>query len=318
MKKIITIVLTVSILFSSFLTSCKTEDASIPESPVTDFEYEENADGGITITKYIGADVAVSIPQKINAKNVTELGERAFSYSYQLKKIQIPDTVIVIEMAAFWHLQQLEKVILSNNLKEIGNGAFESCEMLSQISLSPSLTDIGNSAFKGCKSLKSVTIPKSVTSWGIDAFANCGLERISFEEGLEFIGEAAFFNTAITKVNFPSSIKTIKRSAFAGCGSLKEVELNDGLLTVECFAFGGKSELSEITIPSTVTEITEDAFEQCVTLKSVKFEGDAPKDYAHQGDMREYMLYADYTVYYHNEAQGFTSPKWCGYNTEIW
>ena len=56
-------------------------DDNIPEynaaeaNPASDFEYAVNKDGGITITKYIGTDTDVVIPEKIEGKNVTVIGE---------------------------------------------------------------------------------------------------------------------------------------------------------------------------------------------------------------------------------------------------
>ena len=46
---------------------------------------------------------------------------------------------------------------------------------------------------------------------------------------------------------------------------------------------------------------------------NIKFEGNAPNDYVSGlQDMPEY------TVYYHEGAEGFTSPDWSGYLTKIW
>jgi hypothetical protein len=70
-----------------------------------------------------------------------------------------------------------------------------------------------------------------------------------------------------------------------------------------------------------VKDIKEMAFSSCTALEKVMFEGDAPASYieisAITGE-RDEPWYVSYTVYYHKDAQGFTSPEWNGYPTEIW
>lgn len=63
--------------------------AEMGGKPVEDFEYEENEDGGITITRYIGEETEVVIPEKINEKNVTVIGKDAFSFILHLEFVKI-------------------------------------------------------------------------------------------------------------------------------------------------------------------------------------------------------------------------------------
>ena len=65
------------------------------ESTEKIFEYKENKNG-ITITKYNENDTDVKIPQKINGKTVTEIGEYAFAGCKGLKKIIIPNNIMNI------------------------------------------------------------------------------------------------------------------------------------------------------------------------------------------------------------------------------
>ena len=80
------------------------------------------------------------------------------------------------------------------------------------------------------------------------------------------------------------------------------------------------SKLSELVIPSTVTHIEELSFSYCLSLTKVKFHGSAPADYVNADLDRNLYGLSDvrYTVYYHEGAEGFTSPTWNGYTAEVW
>jgi hypothetical protein len=96
--------------------------------------------------------------------------------------------------------------------------------------------------------------------------------------------------------------------------------LNEGLVEIEYNAFGGSNKFTEIIIPATVMTMEEKAFSSCTALEKVMFEGDAPSPFVTYdpfGD-REEPWFVSYTIYYHKNAKGFTSPEWNGYPTEIW
>ncbi|MGN1432652.1 MAG: leucine-rich repeat protein [Ruminococcus sp.] len=85
------------------------------------------------------------------------------------------------------------------------------------------------------------------------------------------IGSAAFYNSDIEKITFPSSVDSIGWWAFYGCKKLSFVELNDGLNIIEYGAFMNCHNLKEISLPYTVYSIGEDAFGvSCSTSKDIK------------------------------------------------
>lgn len=258
-------------------TESKGKDNTVPEynasdaNPASDFEYTVGADG-VTITKYIGTDTDVVIPEKIEGKDVTVIGYRSFKENQTVTSVAIPDTVWLIDEAAFVYCKNLTTVRLSEGLEVINTSAFDSCKKLSNIRLPSSLTHIGERAFAMCESLKQITIPAScyrndAKEYYISmlyAFAYSGLETVVIEEGVQFIPSFAFCETNI----------------------------------------------KEIVIPGSVEKIASYAFKDCKLLKKVKFEGNAP-----EWSMTEEV---PFTVYYHEGTEGFTSPEWNGYKTQIW
>ena len=91
-----------------------------------DLEYSVLDDGTVEITDYNGSAKTVDIPEKINGKSVTSIGNCAFRYCTSLKSITIPNSVI-----------------------EIGSSAFSGCSSLTSITIPNSVTSIGNFAFGG-------------------------------------------------------------------------------------------------------------------------------------------------------------------------
>lgn len=108
-------------------------------------------------------------------------------------------------------------------------------------------------------------------------------------------------------VILPDTVTELGHSAFYNCTDLESIVLSNGLTTIPNYALGGQSKLTEVVVPASVTDITQGAFVSCETLRIVKFQGNAPLNYL------EYFLAderkGNYTVYYHKDATGFTSPK---------
>ena len=121
-------------------------------------------------------------------------------------------------------------------INEIGNYAFK--------------CDYNDWYFKNCN----LTIPSTIKK--IDAWAFCNNSRnwrfankeiisINFEEGVEYIGEAAFerCSCAKSKIVLPNSIQYIGNSAFAHIDSIKELDLTalDHTINIEADPFDFKA-----------------------------------------------------------------------------
>lgn len=140
-----------------------------------DYEYIEN-ESGVTILRYLGADTEVTIPETINGKAVTTIGERAFAHNGSIKSIQMPNTVTSIEFRAFDACYELTYVKLSDNLYTIGACAFFACFELEDIALPDTLIKLGDMAFSNCTSLTSINIPESITEMGEGVFSFSGIK----------------------------------------------------------------------------------------------------------------------------------------------
>ena len=156
MKKPITLALSLLLLLSLF---CACAEQRYPEAnPASDFEYETNDSGGITITKYIGEAEQVVIPQQIEDKDVLMIDQSAFSKT-AITSVVMPDSVIHILPWAFVNCENLKTVQFSASLLSISLNAFQNCTALETIDLSmaTSMESIEDDAFRGCLSLREIT-----------------------------------------------------------------------------------------------------------------------------------------------------------------
>lgn len=167
MKKRLFAFLMIFVTITLVLTGCT-------ENPASDFEYANDADEGMIITKYIGTDTDVVIPEKIHGRPVTQIQYEAFSGT-DIVSVKMPDTVTYMGVAAFRGCSSLTTIDLSQSLTTIDTEAFNNCTKLSEIKLPDALVSICDRAFLNCTSLENINIPESVTQIGNNVFEGSGI-----------------------------------------------------------------------------------------------------------------------------------------------
>jgi hypothetical protein len=226
---------------------------------------------------------------------VTNIGDFAFDYCYNLTSVTIPNGVTSIGNNAFSSCSSLTSVTIPNGVTSIGFAAFQQCNGLTNFTIPDSVTSIGDYAFDFCRSLTNVTIGSSVSRIGNDAFRNSSsLTSVTIPDSVTNIGNYAFQYSALTSVTIPNSVTSIGDDAFIGCSSLSAIIVgtnNDAYGSVNGVLFDkNQTTLLEYpgglggsyTVPNGVTSIGEQAFQQCEGLTSVIIPGSVTNisDYA--------------------------------------
>ena len=148
--------------------------------PATDFENEVNQDGGITITNYVETASRVVIPEEIEGKSVTELGQSAFFEDYHITELILPDSLIIIGVHAI-HGLCITEIEIPKSVKIIQRGGLRNNFKLESITLHEGLVTIEDTAF--CfTNITEIIIPKTVKDVADYAFYHCdNLTAVKFE-----------------------------------------------------------------------------------------------------------------------------------------
>ncbi len=147
------------------------------------------------------------------------------------------------------------------------------------------VTAIDSRAFHGCKDLTSITIPASVKDIGKSAFTGChGLTAVhisdieawcklrfddSFANPLFYAHHLYENDKEVIDLNIPNGVTTINSRAFAGCSSFNSISIPESVTNICGYAFLGCANLTSVEIPNNVTNIDNDAFQECNVLTSV-------------------------------------------------
>ncbi len=128
-----------------------------------------------TITKFIGQDTDIIIPQTINGVVVKKISKSAFSKN-----------------------NNIQSVVFNEGLEEIGEGAFASCKNLRVVSFPATLKQIQNMAFVGT-SIENLNLNEGLEYIGDRAFFNSKkVLQVNIPNSLKSIGNYAFGNTNIS------------------------------------------------------------------------------------------------------------------------
>ena len=181
--------------------------------------------------------------------NLHSIGKNAFENS-GLEQINIPETVITIEVNAFKNTH-LTSIYLPNKIASIGTEAFSGCILLSNVTFGEEI---------------------NIERLNEKVFENCAIEEIIIPNSVYFIQTAAFKNNnKLSSIYIPNSVIQIQSESFYNCSSLKNITFHEDM-ELELIAKNSfeKCGIEEIVIPSTsLTTFEENSFANCKELKNV-------------------------------------------------
>ena len=224
--------------------------------------------------------------------NVKIIWDGAFSNCSKLRSITLCEGIQAIGnpdgsnegCRVFDGCVSLSALEIPASVEYIGDRLFVACTNLQSLTVAP-----GNTAFRGegnciirnadqmlLQGSAAAVIPAGVKGIGMCAFAYYPHAEIVIPEGVESIGRSAFRQSALVRVTLPNTLKTIGEAAFLSeeksffseitSSVLREINLPDGLITIEAGALAGNWQLEYLVIPESVISIGHGAFHGCYSL----------------------------------------------------
>lgn len=202
----------------------------------------------------------------------TTIGNEAFADS-TLEYIEMFGSITTIGDGAFRNCANLKEMTLPSSVTTIGAGAFQNCTNIKELTIPASVTAIGAGAFEGCQGLEKVTILCDASLVGDGAFAGCAnLTEVSVAKGA--IPANCFADSGVTTVTFGEEVTAVGDHAFAN-SKLEKIEITGSISTIGAGALQNCTNITELSVPATVTSIGAGAFEGCQGLEKVTILCDA-------------------------------------------
>jgi len=133
----------------------------------SDFTFTEFSDT-VQITKYVGNDEIVVVPEMINEKPVTGINGYTFGNTSQVRGIMLPKTIKAISFLSINN--QVLEVVIGEGVEDLGENCFLNNPKLHTVVLGEAIKSLGISPFAGCSGLKELYVPSaeaSCESWMI-------------------------------------------------------------------------------------------------------------------------------------------------------
>ncbi|MBD5203626.1 MAG: leucine-rich repeat protein [Bacteroidales bacterium] len=110
--------------------------------------------------------------------------------------------------------------------------------------------------------VKELILPRSLVSIGEGAMSASSIEKIALPEGIEAVGDYAFYGcSALKDVILPSTLNTLGRSSFSGCVSLAGISLESTKIThLPDYCFADDTLFSSVTFPTSLHSLGVEVF----------------------------------------------------------
>ena len=244
---------------------------------------------------------SIVLPERLKS-----IGDYAFASCYDLEEVIMPPRVYEFGECAFEGCDDLRYFSVPDYLETIGKRCFKGCEHLTRFNMPRDVREIGQEAFDGsgvvelyipsyCQienhnlgtmsQLQAIDVDRNnmtYSSYDRALYDHSGRLLIQFPaarsgscqipDGVEEIGEGAFYKSRIGEIQLPNTVTNLGKSAFAGCSRLTSIWLPDGVVQLPAYVFNDCSSLRSVDLGA-INLMGESAFRGCSSLESIKLEG---------------------------------------------
>ena len=228
---------TLSVILTVFLLVGAIPIAEVSAVEKTDqFEYILLDDGTIEVTKYIGNDINVVIPEEIDGKIVTKIYALCFRNEdnryniYNIKNITISKNINEFTFSPFFNGENCDEAIclgmlpnLESIVVDVKNRIYAS---ESGVLFNKELTKL--LYYPNKKIDEEYTISKNVKELGSRSLAYSNvLKKLKFEGNLDYIGQYAITNSSVEEAEYPVYLNNPEYlSLYTFCKELKKVYIS--------------------------------------------------------------------------------------------
>ena len=272
--------------------TCNAEDLTFE-----DFTYTVLADGTLEITKYLGKEAVISVPEEINDQKVSSISSGAFNRNETITDVTLPDSIITIGDYAFTECTALQSITLPDGLLSLGDLVFQGDILLDGIILPASLIHIGMNPFDRCDSLTEIQLSEENNYFTVDEGVLFDREQsilisypagktdtnYTFPEEVTEIAFAAFSeNKYVEEITLPENITVINGNPFCGCTGLTTMSVSPlnhyfevfsgALFNVqerELISYFWGTEEEHYAVPQGIVSIAQEAFYRHPELKTI-------------------------------------------------
>ena len=296
MKKILSVILSVSLLLGTMPVLNGTVYALESEWEYEKFTYDNQTDDtsddilGVVLTKYLGTQTDIYLPDDIEVDGelmpVLKIGKGIFENNDAINSVTLSDSVRVIGERAFYDADNLVCIVTNEKLAELKSSAFGSCDNFNSVILYENVAKIGEDAFADCPKLVIYGIDQSRAQ----AYAReNGIEFVligaSTEPEIHVIGGVTYYVTdgraiavsydgSVSNVVIPATVNgypvtEIREKAFQSSTAVRTVKMSNTVKSIGVYAFSGCTNLYSVTLSDSLVDIGNYAFQNCTSLSGI-------------------------------------------------
>ena len=203
-----------------------------------------------------------------------EKQDATISVHLNIRKIILPDNLEEIGKYAFMKMK-LEEINFPQNLRKIGRAAFGNCHWFKTNPVIPEgVTELPARCFMNCQCFDKVTLPTSLKIISDDCFYNTRVAEVNFPEGLDSIGNGAFYASDLKIADLPNSITKIASLTFSMCDRLRYIHIpeNGYIDYIPNYFAAYDDSLERVDIPNTIKKSELVLLIQIACLKTLNYQ----------------------------------------------